>query len=57
MGDELWVLSACSLLPVFRGFGMYHLTKTTPFFKYASEAVMGFYILRQTILLVVGYFE
>jgi peptidoglycan/LPS O-acetylase OafA/YrhL len=52
----LKVLSACCLLPAFLGFGMQHLTFTTPFLKYAGEAVMGFYILHQTILLVIGYF-
>ena len=52
----LYVLSACCLLPAILGFGMSHLTLTNPFLKYASEAVMGFYILHQTVLLVIGYF-
>lgn len=56
LGDLFWILSACTLLPAFLGFGMQHLTFTNPFHKYASEAVMGFYILHQNILLVVGYF-
>ncbi len=56
IGDLLWILSACILLPAILGFGMQHLTRTTPFLKYANEAVMGFYILHQTVLLVVGYF-
>ncbi|HSO14052.1 MAG TPA: acyltransferase [Anaerolineales bacterium] len=56
LGDLFWILSACSLLPTFLGFGMQHLTSNTPFLKYASEAVMGFYILHQTVLLVIGYF-
>jgi hypothetical protein len=55
-GDLFWILSACSLLPAFLGFGMHYLIKTTPFLTYASEAVMGFYILHQTALLVVGYY-
>lgn len=38
------------------GFGMKHLNFSTPFLKYANEAVLPFYILHQTILLVVGYF-
>ncbi|MCK7480843.1 MAG: hypothetical protein M0C28_29240 [Candidatus Moduliflexus flocculans] len=49
-------MSANTLLPAFLGLGMRYLTFTNPFHKYASEAVMGFYILHQTILLVVGYF-
>jgi ABC-type branched-subunit amino acid transport system permease subunit len=56
LGDLFWILSACSLLPTFLGFGMQHLTSNTPFLKYASEAVMGFYILHQTVLLIIGYF-
>jgi surface polysaccharide O-acyltransferase-like enzyme len=56
LGDLLWILSACSLLPAFLGLGMEYLTFNSPFLKYASEAVMGFYILHQTVLLVTGYF-
>jgi peptidoglycan/LPS O-acetylase OafA/YrhL len=56
LGDLFWILSACSLLPAFIGLGMKHLTRSNPFLKYASEAVMGFYILHQTVLLVIGYF-
>ncbi|MBI3151398.1 MAG: acyltransferase family protein [Chloroflexi bacterium] len=56
LADMFWILSACSLLPTFLGFGVQHLNFTNPFHKYASEAVMGFYILHQTILLIVGYF-
>lgn len=56
LGDTLYILSACALLPAGMGFGMKYLTANTPFLKYASEAVMGFYILHQTVLLVVGYF-
>ena len=56
LGETMWILSACSLLPAFLGFGMQHLTANTPFLKYAGEAVLPFYILHQTVLLVVGYF-
>jgi hypothetical protein len=56
LGDLFWILGACTLLPAFLGFGMQHLNFTNPFHKYASEAVMGFYILHQTILLIIGYF-
>jgi peptidoglycan/LPS O-acetylase OafA/YrhL len=56
IGDLLWILSACTLLPAFLGFGMQYLTNSTSFLKYAGEAVMGFYILHQTVLLVIGYF-
>ena len=56
LGDPLYFLSACTLLPAFLGFAMQHLTKTTPFLKYSNEAVLPFYILHQTVLLVIGYF-
>lgn len=56
LADTFWILSACSLLPTILGFGMQHLNFTNPFHKYASEAVMGFYILHQTVLLVIGYY-
>jgi hypothetical protein len=56
LGDELYFLSACTLLPAFLGFAMHYLTKNTPFLKYAGEAVLPFYILHQTVLLVIGYF-
>jgi glucans biosynthesis protein C len=56
LGDPLFFLSACTLLPAFLGFAMQYLTRNTPFLKYAGEAVLPFYILHQTILLVIGYF-
>jgi glucan biosynthesis protein C len=56
LGDTFYILAACSLLPTFLGFGMRYMTKNTRFLKYSSEAVMGFYILHQTVLLVIGYF-
>ena len=56
IGDLLWILGACTLLPAFLGFGMQHLTISTPFLKYAGEAVLPFYILHQTMLLIIGYY-
>jgi len=44
-----WVLAAL-------GLGMQYLAASTPFLKYANEAVLPFYILHQTVLLSVGYF-
>jgi glucans biosynthesis protein C len=40
----------------FFGLGMQYLTMRTPRLDYANEAVLPFYILHQTVLLVVGYF-
>jgi peptidoglycan/LPS O-acetylase OafA/YrhL len=47
--------SWCLILAIL-GFGMKHLNFSTPFLKYANEAVLPFYVLHQTVLLGVGYF-
>jgi hypothetical protein len=44
-----WILA-------FLGFGMKYLNFSTPFLKYANEAVLPFYVLHQTVLIAVGYF-
>ncbi len=44
-----WILTAL-------GFASLHLNFTTPFLKYANEAVLPFYIMHQTVLLIIGYF-
>jgi len=56
LGDPLYFLSACTLLPAIFGFAMQYLTRDAPFLKYANEAVLPFYILHQTVLLLIGYF-
>jgi glucan biosynthesis protein C len=47
--------SWCFILAIL-GFGRQHLDFSTPFLKYANQAVLPFYILHQTVLLCVGYF-
>jgi len=47
--------SWCCILAIL-GFGRKHLNLSTPFLKYANEAVLPFYILHQTVILGVGYF-
>jgi peptidoglycan/LPS O-acetylase OafA/YrhL len=47
--------SWCWVLAIL-GFGMKHLNFSTPFLKYANEAVLPFYVLHQTVLIAVGYF-
>ena len=49
LGSWCWVLAAL-------GLGMQYLTSSTPFLRYANEAVLPFYIFHQTVLLCVGYF-
>jgi hypothetical protein len=44
-----WILT-------FLGFGFKHFTQSKPILAYATEAVLPFYILHQTVLLCVGYF-
>ena len=56
LGDPMIFLGACTLLPAFLGFAMKYLTRDAPFLKYANEAVLPFYILHQTVLLLIGYF-
>jgi len=46
--------SWCWILAIL-GFGIQHLHASTPFLKYANEAVLPFYILHQTVLVGVGY--
>ena len=50
-----YCLGAWCMLLAILGFGMQHLTRSTPFLKYANEAVLPFYILHQTVILCLGY--
>lgn len=53
---SLYGLSSwCWILAIW-GFGMQHLNFSTPSLRYANEAVLPFYVMHQTVLLVVGYF-
>ena len=54
--DPLRCLVAWSWLLAALGFGMQHLNFNSPFLKYANEAVLPFYILHQTVIVVLGYF-
>ncbi len=49
MSSWCWILA-------FIGFGARHLTGGKPILAYASEAVLPFYVLHQTVLLTIGYF-
>jgi hypothetical protein len=53
---SLFGLCSWSWILAILGFGMQHLTSSTPFLKYANEAVLPFYVMHQTVLLVIGYF-
>ena len=54
--DTLLCLVTWSWLLAVLGFGMKHLTFTTPYLKYANEAALPFYILHQTVIVSLGYF-
>lgn len=48
--------NAWSWLLTFLGFASKHLNMNNPVLKYANQAVLPFYILHQTVIVVVGYF-
>jgi peptidoglycan/LPS O-acetylase OafA/YrhL len=54
--NTLYELSAWFWILALLGFGRKHLKFNTSFLKRATEAVLPFYILHQTVLLSVGYF-
>jgi peptidoglycan/LPS O-acetylase OafA/YrhL len=56
INGPMYCLISWTFLMAILGFGMLHLNFSTPFLKYANEAVLPFYILHQTVLLSVGYF-
>jgi hypothetical protein len=56
LGIGPWCLNAWCWLLAILGFGMKHLRASTPFVKYANEAVMPFYILHQTVVLALAFF-
>ncbi len=49
-------LSAWCWIIAMWGFGRQHLNFSTPSLSYANQAVLPFYVMHQTVLLVVGYF-
>ena len=51
----LFIIGSWSWMLAFIGFANAHLRRNTPFLRYANEAVLPFYIMHQTVLLVVGY--
>lgn len=53
-GLSIFLASWAGILAIL-GFGMKHLNFSNPLLKYANDAVLPFYILHQTVLLVVGY--
>lgn len=52
----VYALCSWSWVLAFLGFFQQHLAFSTPFLRYANEAVLPFYVLHQTVLLCVGYF-
>ena len=55
-GSIARVLHAWFWLTAILGFAHRHLTSTNGFLRYANEAVLAFYILHQTLILMIGYY-
>ncbi|MFC1634715.1 acyltransferase family protein [Planctomycetota bacterium] len=55
-GSIAKVLHAWFWLTAIMGFAHRYLTGTNRFLKYTNEAVLPFYILHQTIILILGYY-
>jgi glucan biosynthesis protein C len=49
-------VNSWSWLLTFVGFASHHLDYSNRFLRYANEAVLPFYILHQTVIVVIGYF-
>lgn len=49
IGSWCWILA-------FFGFGSKYLKRSTRFLTYANQAVLPFYIMHQTVLLIIGYY-
>jgi glucan biosynthesis protein C len=54
-GSVVVVMHSWFWLTAIIGFAHRYLTSTNRFLRYASEAVLPFYILHQTIILLIGY--
>ena len=54
--DPLICLVGWTWLLTVLGFGMQYLNFNTPILKYANEAVLPFYILHQTVIVILSYF-
>lgn len=52
----LFLIGSWSWMLAFIGFAGAYLKRSTPLLAHANEAVLPFYIMHQTVLLVVGYF-
>ncbi|MCJ7729306.1 MAG: hypothetical protein MUO27_05465, partial [Sedimentisphaerales bacterium] len=52
----LRAFNAWAWLIVICGFGSGHLNFSNRFLRYASEAVLPFYILHQTVILAIGFY-
>ncbi len=56
IGPLLTVLNAWSWLLTFFGFAKTYLSKPSPLLAYANQAVYPFYILHQTIIVIIGFY-
>ena len=49
-------INSWSWLLTFMGFAAHYLNFNSGFLKYANEAVLPFYIMHQTVIVIIGYF-
>ena len=49
-------LNTWAWLMTFMGFAIHHLNFNNSFLRYANETVLPFYILHQTVIVIIGYF-
>lgn len=54
--ELLQALNAWAWVLAILGYGRRHLTRSTPFLRYANEGIYPFYILHQTVIVVIGYY-
>ncbi len=52
----LFIIGSWAWILTFLGFAGQYPTMNRPFLHYANDAVLPFYVMHQTVLLVVGYF-
>ncbi|MFX0073437.1 MAG: acyltransferase family protein [Candidatus Hermodarchaeota archaeon] len=56
IGMSLWSFCAWCWLIAFLGYGRKYLNKNNSFVKYASKIALPFYILHQTIIIIIGFY-
>jgi glucan biosynthesis protein C len=56
LGISLWGVAPWLLLIAILGFGRRYLNVTNPLLKYTSQAAYPFYLLHQTVIVIIGFY-